>query len=77
MIGQVQNSIDDLKVTLNLDSTDKHSSTLAKHSSLKAKVKESEVTLNRTNIVSLSRCVTCFLTTIELFYFKFSEFENS
>jgi hypothetical protein len=48
---QVQQSIKDLKSSVELDSKDKTTGIIAKQDSLKSKVKESGVTLNRTKIV--------------------------
>ena len=48
----MQNSIEDLKNSINLDVKDKSSNIIAKQESLKSKVKESGVTLERTKNVS-------------------------
>lgn len=53
---QVQQSIKDLKSSVEFDSKDKTTGIIAKQDSLKSKVKESGVTLNRTKIV----CVLVF-----------------
>ena len=51
-MNEVQQSINDLRNSVDLDSQDKAANIQAKQESLKSKVKESGVTLERTKIVS-------------------------
>lgn len=52
VMNEVQQSINDLRNSVDLDSQDKAANIQAKQESLKSKVKESGVTLERTKIVS-------------------------
>ncbi len=54
MMNDVQKSILELKNSVDVDSIEKSSNILAKQESLKSKVKESGVTLERTKIVILT-----------------------
>ncbi len=51
-LDEVQSSIENLKNSIDLDSKDKSNQINAKQESLKSKVKESGVTLERTKIVN-------------------------
>jgi hypothetical protein len=53
IMNEVQQSINDLKNSVDLDSQDKAANIQAKQESLKSKVKESGVTLERTKVVSI------------------------
>ena len=54
-MNEVEKSIDELKASVDLDAKEKASNLQAKQDSLKSKVKESGVTLERTkNVIALS-----------------------
>ena len=57
IMAEMQNALDQLKQNVELDTADKMAiNLLAKQESLKSKVKESDVTLKRTNDVSVLLC---------------------